>query len=150
MLPLDQLEDNFTPQVFDNIHELMDKYYLEKDKQERIKGRSVNLQKLVTTNIERCLKKENKLNSVLEKCNDKEDFKIKGDLLTSYIYSIKKGDSSFTTVNFFSEDGEEVTIPLDENKTPSENVQSYYKKYNKLKKSEESAIEQLEIGRAHV
>ena len=85
MLPLDQLEDNFTPQVFDNIHELMDKYYLEKDKQERIKGRSVNLQKLVTTNIERCLKKENKLNSVLEKCNDKEDFKIKGDLLTSYI-----------------------------------------------------------------
>ena len=25
MLPLDQLEDNFTPQVFDNIHELMDK-----------------------------------------------------------------------------------------------------------------------------
>ena len=144
MLPLDQLEDNFTPQVFDNIHELMDKYYLEKDKQERIKGRSVNLQKLVTTNIERCLKKENKLNSVLEKCNDKEDFKIKGDLLTSYIYSIKKGDSSFTTVNFFSEDGEEVTIPLDENKTPSENVQSYYKKYNKLKKSEESAIEQLE------
>lgn len=90
MLPLDQLEDNFTPQVFDNIHELMDKYYLEKDKQERIKGRSVNLQKLVTTNIERCLKKENKLNSVLEKCNDKEDFKIKGDLLTSYIYSIKK------------------------------------------------------------
>ena len=144
MLPLDQLEDNFTPQVFDNIHELMDKYYLEKDKQERIKGRSVNLQKLVTTNIERCLKKENKLNSVLEKCNDKEDFKIKGDLLTSYIYSIKKGDSSFTTVNFFSEDGEEVTIPLDENKTPSENVQSYYKKYIKLKKSEESAIEQLE------
>ena len=112
MLPLDQLEDNFTPQVFDNIHELMDKYYLEKDKQERIKGRSVNLQKLVTTNIERCLKKENKLNSVLEKCNDKEDFKIKGDLLTSYIYSIKKGDSSFTTVNFFSEDGEEATIPF--------------------------------------
>lgn len=144
MLPLDQLEDNFTPQVFNNIHELMDKYYLEKDKQERIKGRSVNLQKLVTTNIDRCLKKENKLNSVLEKCNDKEDFKIKGDLLTSYIYSIKKGDNSFTTVNFFSEKGEEVTIPLDENKTPSENVQSYYKKYNKLKKSEESAIEQLE------
>ena len=35
------------------------------------------------------------------------------------------------------------TIHLDPNKTPSENVQSYYKKYNKLKKSEESAKEQL-------
>lgn len=144
MIPLDQFEDTFTAEIFDNTHELMDNYYLEKDKQERIKGRSVNLQKLVTTNIERCLKKEKKLNEVLEKCNLKDDIKIKGDLLTSYIYSIKKGDTSFTTVNFFSEDGEEITITLDENKTPSENVQIYYKKYNKLKKSEESAIEQLE------
>ncbi|MDU4882860.1 NFACT family protein [uncultured Clostridium sp.] len=142
--PLSQLEEKYTFEILNDIHELMDKYYLEKDKQERIKGRSVNLQKLVTTNIERCIKKENKLNDLLKKCEDKDDFKIKGDLLTSYIYSIKKGDKTFTTVNFFSEDSEEITIPLDENKTPSENVQSYYKKYNKLKKSEESAIEQLE------
>lgn len=142
--PLSQLEEEYTFEVLNDIHELMDKYYLEKDKQERIKGRSVNLQKLITTNIDRCIKKENKLNDLLKKCKDKDSFKIKGDLLTSYIYSIKKGDKTFTTVNFFSEDTEEITIPLDENKTPSENVQSYYKKYNKLKKSEESAIEQLE------
>lgn len=141
---LNQLENNFSFEVLENINELMDKYYLEKDKQERIKGRSVNLQKLVITNIDRCIKKENKLNDVLKKCEDKDNFKIKGDLLTSYIYSIKKGDRNFTTFNFFSEKGEEITIPLDENKTPSENIQSYYKKYNKLKKSEESAIEQLE------
>ena len=144
VMPLSQLEEKYTFEILNDIHELMDKYYLEKDKQERIKGRSVNLQKLVTTNIERCIKKENKLNDLLKKCEDKDDLKIKGDLLTSYIYSIKKGDKTFTTVNFFSEDSEEITIPLDENKTPSENVQSYYKKYNKLKKSEESAIEQLE------
>lgn len=148
--PLNQLEGNYSFEVINDIHELMDKYYLEKDKQERIKGRSVNLQKLVTTNIERCIKKENKLNDLLKKCEDKDDFKIKGDLLTSYIYSIKKGDKTFTTVNFFSEDAEEITIPLDENKTPSENVQSYYKKYNKLKKSEESAIDQLEKNDAEL
>ena len=125
MLPLDQLEDNFTPQVFDNIHELMDKYYLEKDKQERIKGRSVNLQKLVTTNIERCLKKENKLNSVLEKCNDKEDFKIKGDLLTSYIYSIKKGDSVNVVVSKGQkpvENHEQNNTNNDEKQDSNENV----------------------------
>lgn len=141
---LSQLEKDYSFEMLNDVHELMDRYYLEKDKQERIKGRSVNLQKLVTTNIERCIKKENKLNDLLKKCEDKDEFKIKGDLLTSYIYSIKKGDKSFTTINFFSEDSEEITIPLDENKTPSENVQSYYKKYNKLKKSEESAIDQLE------
>ncbi|MBQ5695077.1 MAG: NFACT family protein, partial [Clostridium sp.] len=144
VIPLYQLEEDFSFEVLEDIHELMDKYFLEKDKQERIKGRSVNLQKLVTTNIDRCIKKESKLKDLLKKCEDKECFKIKGDLLTSYIYSLKKGDKTFTTFNFFSEDNEEITIPLDENKTPSENIQNYYKKYNKLKKSEESAIDQLE------
>ena len=143
-ISLYQLEENFSSEILEDIHELMDKYFLEKDKQERIKGRSVNLQKLVTTNIDRCIKKESKLKDLLKKCEDKEGFKIKGDLLTSYIYSLKKGDKTFTTFNFFSEDNEEITIPLDENKTPSENIQNYYKKYNKLKKSEESAIDQLE------
>ena len=144
VIPLYQLEEDFSFEVLEDIHELMDKYFLEKDKQERIKGRSVNLQKLVTTNIDRCIKKESKLKDLLKKCEDKECFKIKGDLLTSYIYSLKKGDKTFTTFNFFSEDNEEITIALDENKTPSENIQNYYKKYNKLKKSEESAIDQLE------
>ena len=143
-ISLYQLEENFSSEILEDIHELMDKYFLEKDKQERIKGRSVNLQKLVTTNIDRCIKKESKLKDLLKKCENKDDFKIKGDLLTSYIYSLKKGDKNFTTFNFFSEDNEEITIALDENKTPSENIQNYYKKYNKLKKSEESAIDQLE------
>lgn len=143
-LSLEQLDNEYSYEVIDNLHVLMDKYYIEKDKQERIKGRSVNLHKLISTNIDRCLKKESKLNSLLEKCNDKEILKIQGDLLTSYIYNFKKGDSSFTIENFYSEDNEKITIPLDENKSPSENVQIYYKKYNKLKKSEESAIEQLE------
>ena len=143
-ISLNQLEASYTSESFDDVNQLMDKYYMEKDKQERIKSRSINLHKLVTTNIDRCLKKEMKLNSLLEKCSDKEKFKIEGDLLTSYIYSIKKGDTSITLVNFYSENSEEIEIPLDENKSPSENVQSYYKKYNKLKKSEESALEQLE------
>ena len=143
-ISLNQLEASYTSESFDDVNQLMDKYYMEKDKQERIKSRSINLHKLVTTNIDRCLKKEIKLNSLLEKCSDKEKFKIEGDLLTSYIYSIKKGDTSITLVNFYSENSEEIEIPLDENKSPSENVQSYYKKYNKLKKSEESALEQLE------
>ena len=128
----------------ENPHIMMDKYYIEKDKQERIKSRSINIQKLLTTNIDRCLKKEEKLNSLLKKCEGKDDFKIKGDLLTSYIYTIKPGSSSIELLNFYSENEEYMEIALDPNKSPSENIQSYYKKYNKLKKSEESSLEQLE------
>ena len=129
---------------FADPNSLLDKFYKEKDKQERLKNRSVNIQKLLHTNIERCLKKGEKLESMLEKCKTKESYKIKGDLLTSFIYSINPGDSEITLQNFYSENYEDIKIDLDPNKSPSENVQSYYKKYNKLKKSEEAAKEQLE------
>ena len=68
---------------------------------------------------------------------------INGDLLTSYIYMLKKGLKEISLLNFYTDEEEYITITLDENKTPSENIQYLYKKYNKLKKSEESALEQL-------
>ena len=141
LIPLDE---KYTAVIYENPNILMDTYYSEKDKQERIKNRSINLTRLINTNIDRCIKKEKKLYSTLEKCKSKEIYKIEGDLITSFIYSIKKGDESITVNNFYDENNEEITIKLDPNKTPSENIQIYYKKYNKLKKSEESALEQLE------
>lgn len=129
---------------FENPSEMMDNYYTQKDKQERLKNRSIDITKLINTNIDRCNKKSIKLNNILKECQNKDIFRIYGDLLTSFIYSFKKGDKSIDVQNFYSEDAEYITISLDDSKTPSENIQFYYKKYNKLKKSEESALEQLE------
>jgi predicted ribosome quality control (RQC) complex YloA/Tae2 family protein len=122
---------------------MLDDFFSTKDLQERLLNKSANLQKLIHNNIDRCKKKEMILNNTLTECTKKEDYKIKGDLLTSYIYMLKQGEKSIDLVNFFSENQEEITIKLNENKSPSENIQSYYKKYSKLKKSEEMAKEQL-------
>ena len=135
-----------TKEVYDNSSELLDAFFANKDKQDRLHAKSADIQRLVNTNIDRCLKKIKVLEKTLEECDKKEEFKIKGELLTSYIYSIKKGDKSVDLLNYYSEDEEYLTILLDENKTPSENIQFYFKKYNKLKKAEESALEQLAIN----
>ncbi|MEG0295400.1 MAG: NFACT RNA binding domain-containing protein [Clostridium sp.] len=138
------LNNNNTKSVeYSNPSEMMDIYHTQKDKQERLKNRAVDITRLINTNIDRCTKKSIKLNNILNECQNKDTYRIFGDLLTSFIYSFKKGDKSTSLQNFYSEDNEYITISLDENKTPSENVQFYYKKYNKLKKSEESALEQL-------
>lgn len=124
---------------------MLDNFFMMKDKQERLSSRSTNLQKLIHTNMERCLKKSKILNQNISDGQKKEEYKIKGDLLTSYIYMIKPLDENITLLNFFNEDKEEyITISLDKSKSPSENIQNYYKKYNKLKKSEEWAAEQLQ------
>ncbi|MBU3102882.1 Rqc2 family fibronectin-binding protein [Clostridium gasigenes] len=143
-LPLDTLENTYSVLTFENPSELLEEFFLIRDKQERLNSKSIDLQRLIQTNIDRCNKKSKKLYNMLKECEEKESFKIKGDLLTSYIYTLKKGDKEANLLNFYSEEEGYLTIPLDEFKSPSENIQLLYKKYNKYKKSEESAIYQLE------
>lgn len=126
--------------------ELLETFYSEKDKQDRLHAKSVDIHRLLTTNIDRCLKKIKILNATLEDCAKKEIYKVKGELLTSYIYSFKKGDKSVNVLNYYnSEEEEYLDITLDINKTPSENVQHYFKRYNKLKTAEIEALKQLEL-----
>ncbi|AWK52413.1 fibronectin/fibrinogen-binding protein [Clostridium beijerinckii] len=144
-LELNSLEENFSLLPYSDPHTLLDTFYQKKDKQDRLQNKSTDLQKLIHTNIERCNKKSKILNETLKECAEKDSLRIKGDLLTSYIYTLKKGDSECTLLNFYSENEEQyIKIALDKTKTPSENVQRYYKKYNKLKTSEEYAKVQLE------
>ncbi|WP_315066847.1 NFACT RNA binding domain-containing protein [uncultured Clostridium sp.] len=144
-LKLNSLEEDFLSIPYGDPNTLMDAFYEKKDKQDRLQNKSTDLQKLLHTNIERCNKKLRILNETLRECAEKDSFKIKGDLLTSYIYTIKKGDTECTLLNFYNETEEEyIKIPLNSTKTPSENVQYYYKRYNKLKTSEEYAKLQLE------
>ena len=141
---LSYLQKDFDSIHYDDPNELMDDFYSKKDKQDRLQNKSTDLQKLIHTNIERCNKKSKILHETLKECEKKEDLRIKGDLLTSFIYTIKKGDKECTLLNFYNGNEEEyIKITLDSNKTPSENVQRYYKKYNKLKVSEEYAKMQL-------
>ncbi|WP_138204436.1 Rqc2 family fibronectin-binding protein [Haloimpatiens lingqiaonensis] len=137
------LEENNIKKQYASPSLLLEDFYFAKDKIDRLKSKSADLEKLIHTNMDRCLKKIKILNETLEKCKSKDTFKLYGELLTANIYSIKKGDSEATLLNYYSEKEEYLTIGLDENKTPSENVQYYYKKYNKLKTSEEMGTLQL-------
>lgn len=148
---ISHIESELNSIPYESPSEMLDDFFMVKDKQERLSNRSTDLQRLIHTNIERCNKKSKILNENLKEAEEKEDLKIKGDLLTSFIYSIKQGDESATLLNFYSDKEEDyITIPLDKFKSPSENIQKYYKKYNKLKKSEEWAIEQLEKNEAEL
>lgn len=90
-----------------------------------------------------CVKKEEKrlekrLKIILEKeldCAGLEEDKIKGDLILSNVWRVKKGDKSLTCDNFYSPDGGEITVALDVNLSPQDNAQKFYKRYNKQKRT---------------
>lgn len=139
-----QLEEYKNSLEFESPSIMLDNFFSTKDKQERLINRSYDMQKLIHTNIERCLKKSKILNANLKDSSKKESYKVKGDLLTSYIYLIKEGMDFIEVDNFYDESSGKIKISLDKDKTPSENIQRYYKRYNKLKISEEWAINQLQ------
>lgn len=147
--PLVNYEDRINKE-FPTASKLLDSFYSEKDKQDRIKGRTQDIEKLISTNLDRCYKKVEILNSILEEAKEKDTYKIFGELLTANIYSIKLGDKNIKLWNYYSEDNEYLDIKLEENLTPSENIQKYFKKYNKLKKSEISALEQIKYAEEEI
>ncbi|AAO36150.1 fibronectin/fibrinogen-binding protein [Clostridium tetani E88] len=130
---------------FSSPSKTLEYYYSEKDKRDRLNNKSHSLLKLVNNNLDRCHKKMEILNDNLKKCEKADKYRIYGELLTANIYSIKQGDESIDVVNYYSEDSQVINIKLDPTKTPSTNIQNYFKRYSKLKKSKEYSLEQIKI-----
>lgn len=128
---------------YDSPSSLLEAFYDKKDNKDRLNNRSSDLQKLIHVNLERCNKKMEILKETLKECDDKEKFRIYGELLTANIYSLKRGDSKARLLNYYSEQEEYLDIDLFIQKTPSQNIQMYFKKYSKLKKAEVGAHIQI-------
>lgn len=124
---------------------LLEEFYFEKDRSDRLNNKSSDLQKLININLERCEKKGKILIQNIKRASKKDKFKIIGELLASNIYRIKKGDTTVQVENFYSSKSEIIEIKLNENKSPSENIQYYFKKYNKLKTTEKASKNQLKL-----
>lgn len=143
-IELTSLKD-YDHEKYDSPSKLIENFYFQKDRYDRLNAKSSDLQKIVNNNISRCDKKMRILRDTLTECDTKDSYKLFGELLTANIYSLKKGDKFANVINYYSENSDSMEIKLDENKTPSQNVQYYYKKYNKFKKSEEMALIQMDL-----
>lgn len=82
------------------------------------------------------------INQKLLDCRDADDIKLKGELITSYMYAISRGMDSFEAVNYYDENGGKIKIALDKTLSPSQNAQKYYKRYAKLKRTQETVSTQ--------
>lgn len=123
--------------------ELIDIYFGERSREERLRRKASDIFKLLSNAESRIIKKISVQKDELEACRDGEKFKLYGDLITANIYKIKRGDEFCIAQNYWSENCEEVTVPLDKRLSPSANAQVYYKKYNKSKAAKIHLAEQI-------
>ena len=127
-----------------SISETLDLFYTSKDNAERLLQKKSTITKVLNNSIDRCNKKISIHQDTLREVADREKFKLYGELITANIYCIQKNSKQVSLINYYSENGEYVDIPLDENMLPQENAQRYYKKYAKAKNAYAYTSTQLE------
>lgn len=131
----------------DSFGSLIDIYFGERSREERLHKKASDIFKLLTNAESRITKKIALQSDELSACEDGEKFKLWGDLITANIYRLSRGMDECTLQNYYSEDYEDVKIPLDKRLTPSSNAQKYYKKYNKSKAAKIHLTEQISLAR---
>ena len=129
----------------DSISQIIEDYYKTKDFKERVNQRTADLRKSISIKLERLYHKQKKIEKELRDADNADEFKVKGELLTSYIYMIQKGMESVEVANFYDPNYSNIRIALNKNLTPSENAQKYFKKYNKLKTAKIELTSQIAI-----
>ena len=126
--------------------ELLDVFYSQRDRFERIRQKAQDLFRLLTGLSERTARRTANQRQELSECADRENLKIRGDLVMTNLYTIKKGQTSVVCSNYFSEDGGEICIELDPRLTPTQNAQKYYKEYRKADTAEKKLHELIAQG----
>lgn len=127
----------------DNMTDLLEEFYETKEFHEIFQQKRTSLERIVRREKERC---EKKLQLQIEKIDELEyadDYRIRGELITANLYRIKQGPIA-EVENFYKEGAPIESIEMNPSKTPNENAQAFFKKYNKAKISAEKASLQAE------
>ena len=130
---------------YDSISRLLEDYYAEKNTLTRIRQKSVDLRRVVQTALERNRKKYDLQAKQLRDTENREKFKVSGELIHTYGYNLEPGAKKLEALNYYT--NEMITIPLDSTKTPQENALKYFEKYNKQKRTFEALTSLIEETR---
>lgn len=120
---------------FDSVSALLEGFYQERDNAAHIRQKAHDMRRLVMSNIERCVKKKEIQMKTLKETKGMELWKKKGELLTANIYAVPAGVTTFRTIDYYEESMPEIEIAIDPMKSPAENAQKYFSKYNKAKRT---------------
>ena len=127
---------------FSSISLILSSYYATKNTLTRIRQKGADLRHVVQTALERNRKKFDLQNRQIQDTENREKFRIYGELINAYGYGLEVGTKELECLNYYT--NENVKIPLDPTMTPQENSQKYFAKYNKQKRTYEALTELIQ------
>lgn len=130
------------------LSELLDTFYKDKAERDRVNQQASELIRRVENELEKNRKKLGKQEEELLATENAEEFRQKGELLTTFLHQVPNDQEQVELDNYYT--GEKIIIALDKALTPNQNAQRYFKRYQKLKEAVKHLTSLIEETRATI
>ena len=137
-----------TTEYFDNLSQLLDVYYKDKAERDRVKQQASELIRRVENELQKNRQKLKKQEKELLATENAEEFRQKGELLTTFLHQVPNDQDQVILENYYT--NQPITIALDKALTPNQNAQRYFKRYQKLKEAVKYLTELIEETKATI
>lgn len=140
-MPILQYSGAFVSNSCDSFSGLLEEFFAKRDRDARIKAMSQDLLRLLKNTASRTQRKIAYREADLEKCKNREHFRICGELIKANIFAIEKGANSVRLQNYYDENLEYITIELNPALSAAANAAKYFKDYKKTYSAEQHLSE---------
>lgn len=123
---------------------MLDEFYDARERQELSARRGRELTHAASVARDRMARKAENLKRDYAATQKRDEFRLRGDLITANLYRMKGGERVLQAENYYEDGCPLIDIPLDPLLTPQQNAAKNYKQYNKLKTAEFHLREQIE------
>ncbi|WP_057822596.1 NFACT RNA binding domain-containing protein [Lentilactobacillus sunkii] len=141
--------DTTKNKTFSTLSELLDAFYASKAQRDRVREQGSVLIQVVKKQLKKNRTKLKKLQRDMKETENADDYRIKGEILTTYLNKVDRGMKSIELPNYYDED-KLITIQLSNQQSPSQNAQRFFKKYQKLKNAVKFVGEQIKLTQQEI
>ena len=139
---------NQVGETFASLSDLLDTYYKDKAERDRVKQQASELIRRVENELQKNRHKLQKQEKELLATDNAEEFRQKGELLTTFLHQVPNDQDQVILDNYYT--NQPITIVLDKALTPNQNAQRYFKRYQKLKEAVKYLTDLIEETKATI
>ena len=139
---------NQVGEPFTSLSDLLDTYYKDKAERDRVKQQASELIRRVENELQKNRHKLKKQEKELLATDNAEEFRQKGELLTTFLHQVPNDQDQVILDNYYT--NQPITIALDKTLTPNQNAQRYFKRYQKLKEAVKYLTDLIEETKATI
>ncbi|WP_173262540.1 Rqc2 family fibronectin-binding protein PavA [Streptococcus sp. 1621] len=139
---------NRVGEPFTSLSDLLDTYYKDKAERDRVKQQASELIRRVENELQKNRHKLKKQEKELLATDNAEEFRQKGELLTTFLHQVPNDQDQVILDNYYT--NQPITIALDKALTPNQNAQRYFKRYQKLKEAVKYLTDLIEETKATI